>query len=179
MAHHRDINVPHRLSAEAMEELERDPEMIDINSRIVVLTEKISKNPENHKDLTHERTHLYNKAAKRRQKALKEFVRSWWTSSYSEYIAGNDFTERDTTSLFDIYCKYMPERDRLRGDLFTDVPINSQTGRQCLQDLVNLCVSKERVAYYPGESPENGQCPICLTEMSKYVSFSTLILFGF
>lgn len=77
MAHHRDINVPHRLSAEAMEELERDPEMIDINKRIVILTEKILKNPEDHKDLTRERTHLYNKAAKKRQKALKEFVRSW------------------------------------------------------------------------------------------------------
>ena len=54
MAHHRDINVPHRLSAEAMEELERDPEMIDIKNRIVILTEKILKNPEDHKDLTHE-----------------------------------------------------------------------------------------------------------------------------
>ena len=84
MAHHRDVNVPHRLSAEAMEKLEHGPDMIDINSRIMALTEKISKRPEDHKDLTRERTHLYNKAAKKRQKALKEFIRSWWNSSYCD-----------------------------------------------------------------------------------------------
>ncbi|OJD27437.1 hypothetical protein ACJ73_01165 [Blastomyces percursus] len=133
--------------------------MIDIKDRITELTKKIDKRPQDHGDLVYERTKLYDKAAKKRRAKLHEFIEQWWKSSYSEYVTGNGFTERDPTCLFDIYRKYMPQRSRPRDNLFTEASIHSDIGRQCLQDMVSLSVSEKGVAYYPGESLVNGQCP--------------------
>jgi hypothetical protein len=63
----------------------------------------------------------------------------------------------------------MPERDRLRENLFQEVPIHSELRRQCLYDMLNLIKSEERVAYYPGESPVDEKCPLCAKEMTRFV----------
>ncbi|OJD24335.1 hypothetical protein ACJ73_04303 [Blastomyces percursus] len=167
MAHHRDTNVPKHLSAMAIGEVENDPEMIDLKHKIADLTSRIDGRPQDHSDLVSERSKLYTQAAKKRRTKLKEFVKKWWESSYSEYIAGSEFAEQDQTCLFHIYRKYMPERSRLRDNLFTEASIHSDVGRQCLQDMVSLCVSEKSVAYYPGELPRDGRCPICSMEMAS------------
>lgn len=172
MSHHRDRNMPQALHAKAIAELENTPDMITINSKIAELTERIGGRPRDHMDLVHERAKLYTNAAKMRRAKLRELISNWWKTSYSEYIAGNEFTERDPTCLFDICSKYMPERRRLQENLFKEASLDSEIGRQCLQDMVNICVSQEKVAYYPGNLPTDGKCPMCSTIMSRCVSFS-------
>ncbi|KAM0107297.1 hypothetical protein ACP6JB_007115 [Aspergillus fumigatus] len=159
MAHHRDPNAPQKLDAAAVAEFENDEEIKGLYAEIEILTKKINGKPNEQQDLASEREKLYNKVAKRRRSKTKDFIQNWWKSSYNEYIAGKDFTERDSTCLFSIYRKYMPERDRLRDNLFSEVTIDSETGRQCMLDMVAICTSEERVAYYPGELPIDGRCP--------------------
>jgi hypothetical protein len=113
-------------------------------------------------------TGLYSKKAKRLEAKRAEFVTQWWDVSYDDYIAGNDIAERDTTCLFDIYKKYMPERSRIQEKLFKEVSLDSEEGRQCLHAMVSLCTSTEKVAYYPGLGPVRGLCPICETPMFRY-----------
>jgi hypothetical protein len=170
MAHHRDTNSPCKVDAAAVAEIETDSEMLEIYQKIDELTRRIASRPHENSLLAAERAVWYNKAAKKRRAKKQEFIKTWWTTSYDEYVAGNSFDERDTTNLFDIYRKYMPERDRLSKNLFTETPIHSDIGRQCLQDMLRLITSHERVAYYPGESPIDGKCSICQKEMSRYVA---------
>lgn len=118
--------------------------------------------------LAKERTRLYNKAAKMKRGVFKQYIAEWRELSYDQHLEGK-ITERDPTCLFDIYRKYIPERSRLREHLFTEASIHSDIGRQCLQDMVNICTSTERVAYYPGELPVNGRCPVCNKEMTRFV----------
>lgn len=98
----------------------------------------------------------------------KKFIQDWWDSAYDEYISGNDFTERDQTSLFQIFKKYLPERARLREALFQEATLDSIIGRQCLNDMVKLCISTERVAYYPKLSPVDDCCPVCSKPMPDF-----------
>jgi hypothetical protein len=169
MIHHRDPNVPQKLDAATVVEVENDPRMMGVYQQVDILNRKIAGDPDKHEDLVAERAKLYNKAAKLRRAKKGEFIKNWWKSSYDEYILGNEFTERDTTDVFDICRKYMPERARLRENLFQEVPIHSELGRQCLHDMLNLIKSEERVAYYPGESPVDGKCPLCSKEMARFV----------
>ena len=169
MAHHRDPNVPRHLNAARLAEFEHHDEIIALNEKIAELTKQIGGQPETHKDLVLERNLLYSRKAKKFRKKREEFVKQWWGASYDEYIAGNDFAERDTTCLFDIYKKYMPERSRIQEALFEKVPLESEKGKQCLHDMVALCVSIEEVAYYPGMNPVKGCCPVCNLPMSRYV----------
>ncbi|KAG2027713.1 hypothetical protein GB937_000154 [Aspergillus fischeri] len=90
----------------------------------------------------------------RRIAESKKASGKWWKECYKGYISGKGFTEHDTTNLFKIYAKYIPTRTRLRENLFKEVPIDSE-------DMVSLCTSTERVVYYPGLTPVDGQCPVC------------------
>lgn len=150
MAHHRDVNVPQRMNAAAIAQFEEEDDIITINERIAILTLKIAGRPEAHKDLERERSQLYNRKAKRLRAWKLDFIERWWDTSYDEYVSGNDFYERDTTILFDIYKKYLPERTRLREYLFQKKTLDSEAGRQCLEDMITLCNSTERTIYYPG-----------------------------
>ncbi|EER41728.1 conserved hypothetical protein [Histoplasma capsulatum H143] len=167
MAHHRDPNVPLNLDAEAAAEFMHDDEIVSINKRIVELTRQIAGEPDKYPILASERTTLYSSKARKLRSKRQHFIARWWAASYDEYIAGNEFNEKDTTSLFDIYSKYIPERARLKENLFKEVSLDSEIGRQCLQDAVDLCMSTERVAYYPGLSPVDGLCPVCSCSMSS------------
>ena len=169
MAHHRDPNVPRHLNAAGLAEFEHDGEIIALNQNIAKLTEQIGGQPETHKYLVLERNQLYSRKAKKLKKKLEEFVKQWWKKAYDGYATGNDFTERDTTCLFDIYKKYMPERSRSQEALFKEVPLDSEEGKQCLHDMIALCKSTEKVAYYPGMNPVNERCPVCQLPMSRYV----------
>lgn len=169
MSHHRDLNVPQQLDAAALSKVENMEEMKDIYHNVAELTRTIAKAPHEHQDLVHERARLYTKAAKIRRAKKAEFIKDWWESCYDEYIAGNEFEDRDSTNLLDIYCKYLPERERLRSRLFTKASLHSEIGRQCLQDMVNICRSREKVAYYPSEKPIDGKCPVCSKEMARFV----------
>lgn len=167
MAHHRDTNVPQKLNAEATIQFLQREDIIQINQRISALTKQIDGKPGEHMDLNLERSTLYNKKAKLLLKHTSDFIEKWWESSYSEHIAGNDFSELDSTPLYNIYKKYMPERARLTENLFKEASLDSPIGQQCLIDMVDLCKSTERVAYYPGMSPKEGSCPICARLMSR------------
>jgi hypothetical protein len=173
MIHHRDPNVPQKLDAASVAEVERDPQMIAIYQQIDILNRKIGGNPHGHLELVAERAKMYNQAAKTRRAKKGEFIQNWWKESYDEYIAGNEFTERDSTDLFDIFRKYMPARDRLKANLFQEAPIQSEVGRRCLHDMLELIMSDERVAYYPGEFPVDGKCPLCLREMARCVMYGS------
>lgn len=168
MAHHRDPNAPRHLNAAGFAAFEADEEIIALNKEIAKLTNQIGGQPDFHKDLAKVRTGLYSKKAKRLEAKRAEFVTQWWNVSYDNYIAGKDITERDMMCLFDIHKKYMPERSRIQKTLFKEVSLDSEEGRQCLYDMVSLCTSTEKVAYYPGLSPVNGLCPICEAPMSRY-----------
>jgi hypothetical protein len=172
MAHHRDPNIPRHLNAASICDFERDEEVIALNESIAELTKQIGKQPDTHKSLALERCRLYSKKAKKLEVKRSEFVKEWWDASYDEYIAGNDFTEYDATCLFDIYRKYMPQRSRLRDSLFRKMSLDCDEGRQCLEDMVALCTSTERVAYYPGMTPEDGRCFECKKQMSRFGYFS-------
>lgn len=174
MAHHRDVNVPQKMNAAAIAQFEAEDDVIAINKRISVLTLKIAGNPKAHKDLERERSQLYNRKAKRLRAWKSDFIESWWEASYDEYVSGNDFLERDTTILFDIYKKYLPERARLREHLFKKETLDSQIGRRCLEDMITLCTSTERTVYYPGMSPTEGRCPICSKSIYELVSWVRL-----
>lgn len=169
MAHHRDPNVPLNLDAEAVAEFMHDDEIVSINKKIAELTRQIAGEPDKYPILTSERTTLYSIKARKLRSKRQDFTASWWAASYDEYIAGNEFNEKDTTNLFDIYSKYIPERARLKENLFKEASLDSEVGRQCLQDAVNLCMSTERVAYYPRLSPVDGLCPVCSCSMSRSV----------
>lgn len=156
MAHHQDPNVPQHLNAAALSDFEQEEETVALNEKIAALTEQIAGHPDAHTDLVLERRRLYSKKAKRLEAKRSEFIKQWWEASYDEYIAGNDFSECDTTSLFNIYKKYMPERSRLRENLFKKVSLESDVGKQCLYDMVSLCTSTKKVAYYPGLTPVDG-----------------------
>ena len=82
-------------------------------------------------------------------------------------MAGNEFEERDTTCVLDILDKYLPERARLRQNLFKKATIDYDIGLQCLQDIIYLCCNTERVVYHPGLCPEDGRCPGCSISMSR------------
>lgn len=166
MAHHRDPNAPQRLDAAAIQAFEERDDIKSMNRRIAYLTSEIAGEPQLHKELAAERTHLYSRKSKLLETWKKEFIQNWWHSAYDEYISGNEFTERDMTCLFNIYKKYLPERARLSQSLFTETSLDSVIGQQCLGDMVALCKSTERVVYYPGLLPEDNRCPIC----SKLVS---------
>lgn len=167
MAHHRDSNAPQKLDAAAIAQFEEEDEIVAMNDRILSLTHKIAGKPEAHPDLTLERSRLYNRKAKRLRAWKLEFVGKWWEKSYDEYVSGNDFLERDTTLLFDIYEKYLPERARLKVNLFKEATLDSEIGRQCLGDMVALCKSTERVVYYPGMFPVEGRCSNCSKSISE------------
>ncbi|KAF4201971.1 hypothetical protein CNMCM8927_000885 [Aspergillus lentulus] len=132
MAHHRDTNVPQRLDAAATSQVENDDEMKEIYHRIDEITQQIRGKPAEHKELAREREKLYTKAAKKRRAKKAEFIDNWWRSSYDEYITGNEFGEQDPTCLFDICRKYMPERARLRDNLFTKASIGTVTVHSAL-----------------------------------------------
>lgn len=174
MTHHRDTNVPQKLNASTFAKFQEREDIIEIEKAISDLTHQIDGKPQDHKDLTIQRSKLYGIKTKRLQHWKDEFVKKWWDTSYDEYIAGNDFSERDSTSLFEIYKKYVPERARLSENLFQEASLDSEVGQQCLSDLVTICTSTERVAYYPNMSPKQGQCPICSKAMSEYVFGSIL-----
>ncbi|KAJ5235461.1 uncharacterized protein N7469_004629 [Penicillium citrinum] len=167
MAHHRDPNAPMKLDAASIDAFENTDEIKLINKRIHLLTSQISGQPLMHPDLDAERTSLYSKKSKLRLAWKKNFIQDWWDSAYDEYVSGNEFTERDCTSLFQIFRKYLPERARLRDSLFTDASLDSNIGRQCLDDMVKLCTSTERVVYYPGLYPVENCCPVCSQPMSE------------
>lgn len=169
MAHHQDPNVPQHLNSAALSEFEHNEETVALNEKIAALTKQIAGHPDAHKDLVLERTWLYSKKAKRLEAKRSKFRKDLWEASYDECIAGNNFSERDTTSLFDIYKKYMSERSRLRDNLFKKVSLESDVGKQCLYDMVSLCTLTEKVAYYPGLAPKNGRCPVCPRQMTRYV----------
>lgn len=161
MSHHRDSNVPLKLNAATTAQFESDDEIVKINQRIAHLTQEIAGRLEENRDLVFERDRLYNKKAKRLLAWKKDFIKNWWDTSYTEYVSGNDFSERDPTPLFDIYKKYLPERSRLSENLLKKATLDSELGRQCLEDMVTICMSTERAIYYPGIAPEEGRCPIC------------------
>ncbi|CAG8151922.1 unnamed protein product [Penicillium nalgiovense] len=161
MSHHRDSNVPLKLNAATTAQFESDDEIVKINQRIAHLTQEIAGRLEENRDLVFERDRLYNKKAKRLLAWKKDFIKNWWDTSYTEYVSGNDFSERDPTPLFDIYKKYLPERSRLSENLLKKETLDSELGRQCLEDMVTICMSTERAIYYPGIAPEEGRCPIC------------------
>ncbi|KAJ5366659.1 hypothetical protein N7541_000600 [Penicillium brevicompactum] len=161
MSHHRDSNVPLQLNAATIEQFQTDDEIVKMNQRISHLTQEIAGRLEENRDLVFERARLYSKKAKRLLAWKKDFVKNWWDTSYAEYVSGNDFSERDSTPLFDIYKKYLPERSRLSENLLKKATLDSEIGRQCLEDMVTICTSTERAVYYPGMAPEEGRCPIC------------------
>ena len=99
MAHHRDPNIPRHVNAAGLAEFERDDEIIALNKDIAKLTEQIGGQLDLHKDLVLERNRLYSQKAKKFRKKRADFVNQWWAAAYDEYIAGNDFAERDTTCL--------------------------------------------------------------------------------
>jgi hypothetical protein len=66
MIHHWDPNVPQKLDAASVAEVERDPQMIAIYQQIDILNQKIGGNPHGHVELVAERAKLYNQAAKTR-----------------------------------------------------------------------------------------------------------------
>lgn len=167
MAHHRDPNAPQRLNAAATMAFEETEDVTVINQRIASLTSEIAGAPRSHEHLVVERAKLYNKKAKSLQAWKKDFIQKWWHNAYDEYISGNEFTERDRTPLFDVYKKYLPERARLRDVLFTKATLDSNIGQQCLEDMVALCTSTERVVYYPGLLPRENRCPICSKSISE------------
>lgn len=169
MAHHRDPNAPQKLDAAAVAAFEESDEIKVINERIAYLTSVIAGKPQLYKELAIERAKLHNSKSKHLEAWKKDFIQNWWHSAYDEYISGNQFTERDMTSLFNIYKKYLPERARLRESLFTKTSLDSVIGQQCLEDMVALCISTERVVYYPGLLPEDNRCPICSKLMSQCV----------
>lgn len=173
MAHHRDPNAPQRLDAAAIQAFEERDDIKSMNQRIAYLTSRIAGKPQLHKELAAERTQLYSRKSKCLEFWKKEFIQNWWLSAYDEYISGNEFTERDTTSLFSIYKKYLPERARLSESLFMETSLDSFIGQQCLEDMVALCTSTERVVYYPGLSPEDNRCPTCSKFMSQCVNSVT------
>ncbi|KAJ9483843.1 hypothetical protein VN97_g9548 [Penicillium thymicola] len=161
MSHHRDSNVPLQLDAATIAQFATDDEIVEINQRIAHITQKIAGKLEENRDLVFERARLYNKKAKRLLAYKRDFIKNWWDTSYAEYVSGNDFSERDSTPLFDVYKKYLPERSRLSENLLKKGSLDSELGRQCLEDMVTICTSRERTVYYPGMAPEEGCCPIC------------------
>lgn len=169
MAHHRDPNAPVTLNAAAREKFAQDEEIALINKRIVMLTEQISGKPKDHLDLAAERTKLYSTKANKLQARTSSFISEWWNASYDAYTAGNEFEEHDKTCVFEILEKFLPQRARLKENLFKKVTLDSDIGRQCLLDMIHLCCDNERVVYYPGLCPEDGLCPVCSTSMSRYV----------
>jgi hypothetical protein len=168
MAHHRDPNVPLRLDAATLFEFEHDEEIVGLNARIADLSRRIPGQPSIHKSLAEGRSRLYTQKAKNLRAKRSEYISQWWKECYEGYISGKGFTERDTTNVFEIYGKYIPTRTRLRENLFKEVPIDSEVGRQCLPGMVNLCTSTERVAYYPGLTPVDGQCPVCHKPVERF-----------
>ncbi|KAJ5110978.1 hypothetical protein N7532_001513 [Penicillium argentinense] len=112
LAHHRDINMPQRLDAVTITEFTESEEVQSLIQRIRHLTSEISGKPHLHEHLAKERSQLYTRKAKLLAARKSEFIQEWWNSSYEEYVSGNEFTERDRTSLFEIYKKYLPERTR-------------------------------------------------------------------
>lgn len=169
MTHHQDPNVPQNLDAAAISKVENMEEIKNIYANVDELTQSIAKAPHEHQDLVRERARLYTKAAKIRRAEKAEFIKDWWGSCYDEYIAGNGFEDQDSTNLLDIYCKYLPERGCLQSHLFTKTSLHSEIGRQCLQDMVNICRSREKVAYYPSEKLIDGKCPLCSKEIARFV----------
>ncbi|KAJ5600686.1 hypothetical protein N7450_001753, partial [Penicillium hetheringtonii] len=149
MAHHRDPNAPIKLNTASIDTFENTDEIKDINKRIHFLTSQISDQPLMHPDLDTKRITLYSKKSK---------LRLAWKKRL--------FTERDKTPLFQIFKKYLPERARLRDSLFNKTSLDSNIGRQCLNDIVKLCTNTERMVYYPGLYPVNNCCPVCSLPMS-------------
>lgn len=168
MSHHRDTNVPQRISAASQAEFDTQEEVIDIILKIASLTKEIDGQPGDHPDLADERAKLYNKKAKLVHNWKERFIKAWWKESYDQYLAGDYCAERDTTNLFDIYRKYLPERHRLSINLFKVSSLDSPNGRDCLRDMVALCKSTNRVAFYPGMEPALGLCPVCSKTISRY-----------
>ncbi|KAJ5675025.1 uncharacterized protein N7477_004959 [Penicillium maclennaniae] len=167
MAHHRDSNAPVYLNAAAREEFLQCDKVVAIDAKIAILTEQINRRPEDHSQLTAERNKLHIQKANLREAYRSSFISKWWDASYDEYVAGNELKERDRTCLFDILRKYLPERARLRDNLFKEASLDSDTGKQCLHDMVSLCVGTESVVYYPGLRPENDKCPYCFKDILR------------
>ncbi|OKP07148.1 hypothetical protein PENSUB_6108 [Penicillium subrubescens] len=175
MAHHRDPNAPQRLDAAAITAFEERDDIKAMKWRIAFLTAQIAGKPQLNEQLAVERTQLYNRKAKCLEAWKKAFIQDWWHSAYDEYVSGNEFTERDGTSLFNIYQKYLPEHARLRESLFTETSLDSVISQQCLEDIVALFTSTERVVYYPGLLPEENRCPICSKLMSHLLLSTSLL----
>ncbi|KAJ5475418.1 hypothetical protein N7539_007705 [Penicillium diatomitis] len=165
MSNHRDTNVPTQVSAAALKEFNRRPDIVELNRQIEDLSAKISLRPTLNPSLTGERAKLYGRKAKALQCFKKQYVEEWWSSSNDRYTKrdedGNNCPYRDTTPIFDIYRKYVSERSRLSENLFKEANVDSEIGRQCLEDMLSICKSVARVAYYPGLEPRDGRCPRC------------------
>jgi hypothetical protein len=63
----------------------------------------------------------------------------------------------------------MPKRAYLYNNLFIKALINSKIRRQCLQDIINIYISKERVVYYPSKWLINRRCLVYSREMSRFI----------
>lgn len=72
-----------------------------------------------------------------------------------------EITSRNATHHPFWHLQKVPSGARcLSENLFEKTPLDSDIGRQSLEDIVALYKSTERVVYYPKMSPVSGCCPI-------------------
>lgn len=66
----------------------------------------------------------------------------------------------------------MSEKNRLRDNLFTKVSLNSEIEKQCLKNMINLCISKKNVTYYSRKVSVSERYSVCFRKMFKFVTVS-------
>lgn len=122
---------------------------------------------------------LYNKHQ-------EEFRQSWFESSGAESVhqqllantanldedelqlqSDEKFTDADMLGKPDPYLQpYFPHRFRI-AQFFYGPSNLSLSISDIVEDLARLAHPNRQILFYPGESPVNGQCPRCSTEMER------------
>lgn len=162
MHYWRELDLPKKLPAQAMRELEESPAMDGLRQQLADLSAATCHNPDRR------RKSIWNQQLQLRTQALKTFQSQWCQSAYARKIerqtllsedAGAEVKPRTHHDSSYYILKVIAECGRF-ADLFgAGQTMNRQQKRTAVQDLMTLCKQDPSVYYRPQELPADGHCP--------------------
>ncbi|KAF1964847.1 hypothetical protein BU23DRAFT_630332, partial [Bimuria novae-zelandiae CBS 107.79] len=140
------------LPAEKRHELEQSAEFKDIEAKLkdLSLDDALSKNKR--KELQARKRKLISEAL-RRCRGEQPTRAASKVDAYTKECTGRHRT------IFQRARKLMPVRDRLASSMFIEATIRSDVGKAVLQDLIELYLQEEEVAFRPGLELDKCHCP--------------------
>ncbi|MCJ1313642.1 hypothetical protein MMC25_007321 [Agyrium rufum] len=167
MSKHRVINPPRSLPLERMSLLRRQPVLKNIEREEKEAMKDMKQTTASGMGVKKHRNKLDTIRKKKRRFLKRELIKFW-----NEMKARQQGPHRQNTahasmialSLFDIYKRWLPERNTMAQHLFSEsFDLWSPTGLIVIRDMMELAgKGRNRAIFNRDEAPVNGKCAMCL-----------------